>query len=80
MCFTKLSLVINLIYFEQPFSKTSLKESPLESIGKIKVIDKLVFCCPSSAQSKLGPLAVFATSLSNQLNLDIEIFYISVES
>ncbi len=43
MCFTKLSLVINLIYFEQPFSKTSLKESPLESIGKIKVIDKMSY-------------------------------------
>ena len=47
--------------------------------SKIKVIDKLVFCCPSSAQSKLGPLALFATSLSNQLNLEIEIFYISVK-
>lgn len=42
----------------------------------VKVIDKLVFCCPSSAERKLGALAVFVTTLSKKLNLDIEIFYI----
>jgi len=41
-----------------------------------KVIDKLVFCCPSLAKSKLGVLAVFVTTLSIQLNLEIEIHYI----
>ena len=41
-----------------------------------KVIDKLVFCCPSNAERKLGALALFVTTLSMQLNLEIEIFYI----
>jgi hypothetical protein len=42
----------------------------------VKVIDKLVFCCPLAAERKLGSLAIFVTTLSKQLNLDIEIFYI----
>lgn len=41
-----------------------------------KVIDKLIFCCPLLAKSKLGVLAVFVTTLSIQLNLEIEIHYI----
>ena len=45
----------------------------------IKVIDKLVFCCPSNAERKLGALAKFVTTLSTQLNLEIEIFYIEEE-
>ena len=45
-----------------------------------KVIDKLVFCCPSNAERKLGALALFVTTLSMQLNLEIEIFYIEDEN
>jgi len=45
-----------------------------------KVIDKLVFCCPSLAKAKLGILAIFVTTLSKQLDLEIEIHYISQRS
>lgn len=41
-----------------------------------KIIDKLVFCCPSNAEKKLGSLANFVTTLSNKLDLIVEIYYI----
>lgn len=41
-----------------------------------KIIDKLVFCCPAAAKSTLGALAVFVTTLSEQLDLEVEIHYI----
>ena len=41
-----------------------------------KILDKLVFCCPAESESKLGALAVFVTTLSEQLDLEVEIHYI----
>ena len=41
-----------------------------------KIIDKLIFCCPAVAKTKLGSLAVFVTTLSEQLDLEVEIHYI----
>jgi hypothetical protein len=42
-----------------------------------KIIDKLIFCCPAAAKAQLGVLAVFVTTLSEQLDLEIDIHYIS---
>jgi len=41
-----------------------------------KIFDKLVFCCPAASESTLGALAVFVTTLSEQLDLEVEIHYI----
>ena len=41
-----------------------------------KIFDKLVFCCPAASESTLGALAVFVTTLSKKLDLEVEIHYI----
>ena len=45
--------------------------------NEVKIIDKLIFCCPAAAKAQLGVLAVFVTTLSAQLDLEIEIHYIA---
>jgi hypothetical protein len=41
-----------------------------------KILDKLVFCCPAESKSKLGALGMFVSTLSKQIDLEVEIHYI----